>query len=159
MWPRQAEQDFVRMIGDTSLSEATIVLYFGRLSNRRREEEARLSREQQRSFLLIDESLFLFLLSLPGSPLASTFSASLPFTYSQPYEPTSGVVPTEMFFGRLQELQAVQDLNGRCFIYGGRQLGKTALLRKAERDFHSPLNARYAKWIDLRAEEIGRAHV
>jgi hypothetical protein len=155
VWPRPAEEEVVKIVGDTSLSTATIMLYFGRLSNRRRTEESRFAREQQRSFLLVDESLFLFLLSSTGSPIATTFSTALPFTYSQPYEPTSGVVPTEMFFGRQQELQAVQDLNGRCFIYGGRQLGKTALLRKAERDFHSPSNARFAKWIDLRAEGIG----
>jgi hypothetical protein len=57
--------------------------------------------------------------------------------------------------GRLDELRAVTELNGRCFIYGGRQLGKTALLREAERRFHNPSRHRFARWIDLKAEEIG----
>lgn len=155
VWPSPAQEDVVKMIGDTSLSSATLLLYFGHLTNKKRQEASRLSRAQQRSFILVDETLLLFLLSTSEPPTATLFAASLPFSYSQPFEPTSGVVPTEMFFGRLQELQAVQDQNGRCFMYGGRQLGKTALLRKAERDFHSPQHTRYAKWIDLRAEGIG----
>lgn len=155
VWPRPAEEDVVKTIGDTSLSAATILLYFGPLSNRKRRDASRLARAQQRSFLLVDLTMLLFLLGREGSPAAALFATALPFAYSQPYEPTSGVVPTEMFFGRLQELQAVQDQHGRCFIYGGRQLGKTALLRKAERDFHSPSDGRFARWIDLRAEGIG----
>jgi hypothetical protein len=155
IWPRPAEEDIVKTIGDTSLSAATILLYFGPLSTRKRKDASRIARAQQRSFLLVDETMLLFLLSREGSPAGALFATALPFAYSQPYEPTSGVVSTEMFFGRLQELQAVQDQHGRCFIYGGRQLGKTALLRKAERDFHSPTNGRFARWIDLRAEGIG----
>lgn len=155
VWQRPAEEDVVKLIGDTSMSSATILLYFGRLNNRKRSESSRLARAQQRSFLLVDETLLLFLASRSSAPAVALFAATLPFSHSQPYEPTSGVVPTEMFFGRLQELQAVQDQSGRCFIYGGRQLGKTALLRKAERDFHSPAKDRFARWIDLRAEGIG----
>lgn len=155
VWPRPVEDDVVKLVGDTSLSEPTILLYFGRLTNKKRQEASRQARAQQRSFILVDETMFLFLLSSSTSPAATLFSTALPFSFSQPYEPTSGVVPTEMFFGRLEELQAVQEQNGRCFIYGGRQLGKTALLRKAEKDFQAPGRGRHAKWIDLRAEGIG----
>ena len=155
VWPRPIEDDVVKLVGDTSLAEATILLYFGRLTNKKRQEASRQARAQQRSFILVDEAMFLFLLSSSTSPAVTLFSTALPFSFSQPYEPTSGVVPTEMFFGRLEELQAVQEQNGRCFIYGGRQLGKTALLRKAEKDFHAPGRGRHAKWIDLRAEGIG----
>lgn len=155
VWPRPVEDDVVKLVGDTSLSEPTILLYFGRLTNKKRQEASRQARAQQRSFILVDETMFLFLLSSTTSPATTLFSTALPFSFSQPYEPTSGVVPTEMFFGRLEELQTVQEQNGRCFIYGGRQLGKTALLRKAEKDFHAPGRGRHAKWIDLRAEGIG----
>ena len=48
--------------------------------------------------------------------------------------------------------------HGTCFIYGGRQLGKTALLRSVEHDFHRPHNGQVAKWIDLRIGGIGSLH-
>jgi hypothetical protein len=155
LWPRPAEEDIVKLVGDTSVAAPTVVLYFGRLNERKRREASRLARVHQRSFLLIDETLALLLGIEPGSGLAHLFDAALPFAYSLPYDATSSVVPTEMFYGRQDELQAVQGLNGRCFIYGGRQLGKTALLRKSEKTFHLPSEQRFAKWIDLRAEGIG----
>ena len=49
------------------------------------------------------------------------------------------------------------DQSGACFIYGGRQLGKTALLRSVERDFKRSRATNVAKWIDLKVNEIGYA--
>ena len=155
LWQRPAEEDLVKLVGDSSLSRPTLVLYLGRLTERKRRDTSRLAKQQHKSFLLLDESLLVFLCGESGSRLAAFFETALPFAYSTPYDATSSVVPTEMFFGRTEELQAVQGQNGRCFIYGGRQLGKTALLRKAEKSFHSPKEGRHSKWIDLRAEGIG----
>ncbi len=155
VWQRPAEDDLVKLAGDSTISKPTIVLYFGRLTERKRRETSRLAKLNHRSFLLIDESMLVYLTAEPRSRLAALFEVSLPFTYSTPYDATSSVVPTEMFFGRALELQSIQGQNGRCFIYGGRQLGKTALLRKAERSFHSPANGRFGRWIDLQAEGVG----
>jgi len=105
--------------------------------------------------LLIDELMLIYLCGQSGSRLAALFEVALPFGYSMPYDATAGLVPSEMFYGRSAELDAVLGLNGRCFIYGGRQLGKTALLRRAEQSFHAPDERRYSCWIDLRAEGIG----
>ena len=44
---------------------------------------------------------------------------------------------------------------GSCFIYGGRQLGKTALLCDIERSFHTPSEGQIALWIDLKTRGIG----
>ena len=155
VWQRPAEEDIIKLVGDSSIQRPTILLYFGRLTERKRRDASRLAKLQHRSFLLIDETLLVSLTAEGGSRLAGLFETALPFAYSAPYDATSSVVPSEMFFGRLQELQAIQGQNGRCFIYGGRQLGKTALLRNAEKTFHAPEQSRYAKWIDLRAEGIG----
>lgn len=43
---------------------------------------------------------------------------------------------------------------GSCFIYGGRQLGKTALLLSVQREFHDASRGRIAKWIDLKANGV-----
>lgn len=126
VWQRPAEEDIVKLVGDSTIHRPTILLYLGRLTERKRRDASRLAKLQHRSFLLIDETLLVSLSAEGGSRLAALFETALPFAYSAPYDATSSVVPSEMFYGRLQELQAIQGQNGRCFIYGGRQLGKTA---------------------------------
>jgi hypothetical protein len=97
----------------------------------------------------------LHLCAEPRSRLAAFFATSLPFSAVEPYVATAGLVPPEMFFGRKDELKAITSPSGGCFVYGGRQLGKTALLRAAERNFSRPSEQRYAKWIDLKTEGLG----
>ena len=55
------------------------------------------------------------------------FGCAFPFTVAEPYTTTSSLVPVEMFYGRDREREAVIDRSGSNLVYGGRQLGKTAL--------------------------------
>jgi hypothetical protein len=152
---RLTPEDLLRRVGDSTQQTATVVLYLARPPARFWTDLARLSKERQRSFLLLDESMLLFLLAESGSRLASWFSIALPFTYSEPYDASAGFVPSEMFYGRASELESVKAQGGCYFIYGGRQLGKTALLRRAERTFMDPAADQYAVWLDLLAQGIG----
>lgn len=152
---RQTPEDLLQRIGENTQQTATIVLALSRTPARFWPDLARVSKERQRSFLLLDESILLFLLAQRGSRLATWFDIALPFTYSEPYDASAGVVPPEMFYGRASELEGVKAQGGCYFIYGGRQLGKTALLRRAEKTFHDPLADRYAVWVDLLAQGIG----
>lgn len=154
-WDQPAEEDILQFVGDSTLQKATIVLYFGRVTEHQRRELSRLAKSMRRAFLLIDEVMLVYLLAQSVSKVSGFFQLSLPFAHSAPYDATAGLVPPEMFYGRSAELDAVKGLNGRCFIYGGRQLGKTALLRRAEQSFHAPSAGRFSRWIDLRAEGIG----
>ena len=117
-----------------------------------------LCRDQALSLVTLDESLLVFLAAQPGSRLAGFFACALPFTYNQPFAPRPGLVPPEMFFGRETEASQVTDLRGSCLVYGGRQLGKTALLRHVEREYANADRGRFAAWIDLKAEGIGDEH-
>lgn len=155
LWQRPAEEDIVNAVGEVTQQRPTIVLYFGRMPERKWRETSLIAKRKRRSFLLVDEVMLVRLSAESGSRLAAFFHLTLPFTYSTPYDATAGLVAPEMFFGRAAELDAICGLNGRCFIYGGRQLGKTALLRRAEQSFHAPSLHRHAGWIDLRAEGIG----
>ena len=155
VWGRPTEDEILHLAGDSTTQRPTIILYFGRMTERKWVELSRIAKTKRRSFLLVDEVLLLYLCSQAGSRFRVLFDAALPFSYSAPYDATAGLVPPEMFYGRGAELDAVRGLNGRCFIYGGRQLGKTALLRRAEQSFHSPSEGRYSCWIDLRPEGIG----
>ena len=155
VWDRLTPEDFLQRTGEETQQTATIVIALGRSPQRLWAELARTSKERQRSFLLLDESMLLFLLAQQGSRLATWFSIALPFTHSEPYDASAGYVPAEMFYGRASELESVRMQGGCYFIYGGRQLGKTALLRRAEKTFHDPAAERYAIWIDLLAQGIG----
>ena len=155
LWQRPIEDDIVQLVGDSNLHRATIVLYFGRMTDGKWRELSRKTKLARKSFLLLDETLLLFLATQAGSRLSAFFATSLPFSYSDPFDATAGFVPPEMFYGRSDELNAILGLNGRCFIYGGRQLGKTALMRRAEQTFHAPDEGRWSYYIDLRAEGIG----
>lgn len=152
---RVSPEDLLQRIGDSVQQTATIVLSLTRSPQRFWPDLAKVSKERQRSFLLLDESILLTLLARRGSRLASWFAIALPFTHSEPYDASAGYVPPEMFYGRASELDEVKAQGGCYFIYGGRQLGKTALLRRAERTFHEPAQDRYAVWVDLLAQGIG----
>jgi hypothetical protein len=59
-------------------------------------------------------------------------SVGMPFSYYQPYVPDSAMpLPDEMFIGRKDELAKIKEPQGVNLVYGGRQLGKSALLKKS----------------------------
>ena len=150
---RSAMDSIFRSIG-IEIRDPTIVLHFGCLGAERDEIRKRATREH-RLFLVVDESLVLFLAARASNRLSALFGCTLPYSAAQPYATTSGLVPQELFYGRRRERDTIMDQSGACFIYGGRQLGKTALLRQVEKDFGR--DDRVAKWIDLKVNEIDRA--
>lgn len=155
LWDRPADEDILSYAGESPHGAPLIIFYFGPMPAVKRRNIARLCRDSRRTCLILDETLLLFLCSETGSRLASFFGCAMPFTYVEPYTTTAGNVPPEMFYGRRREMESISDPHGSCFIYGGRQLGKTALLRAAERSFHSLPLGRIARWLDLKAEGLG----
>ena len=151
-------EDLLQHSDESPRRAATILLYFGRLTQRQRERIAFLARNKQQSLLIVDELMLVFLCGERESRVPVLFACAIPFTYAQPYVTTAGLVPPEMFYGRQEEMRQVADPFGSCFVYGGRQLGKTALLRAVERQEHSPTDGRYAIWIDLKGQGVGYDH-
>ncbi len=159
VWRAASGEELVGLVGETAgLQRATLLCLFGLLDTWERRELARLCRERRRTFLLIDDALVLHLAAQPAPRLGTLVGCTLPFTYAAPYATGPGPVPVEMFYGRSAELHAVvAPSGGRCFVYGGRQLGKTALLREAARRFHDPREGCWAVWVDLKVAEVGLA--
>lgn len=87
---------------------------------------------------LIDEAAILFLAARPGRGLSDLFAIALPMGAVQPYSDANGQTSPEMFFGRDVELTQLWDRYGSCLVYGGRQLGKTALLEQLRLRHHRP---------------------
>ena len=74
----------------------------------------------------------------------------MPFAACQPYVPDSGQpMPPEMFMGRKEDLLAVESPEGVNIVYGGRQLGKSALLKMAQNDIDHDEAGDRAILIDL----------
>ena len=97
----------------------------------------------------------LYLATLAQGRLRALFECALPFTCAEPYFTAAGLVPPESFFGRESERRAIMDRYGTCFVYGGRQLGKTALLHAAQSAFHAPESNRLALYVDLKVHDVG----
>lgn len=92
----------------------------------------------QMSCALLDEASILFLAMRPGRTRGDMFAVALPAGGVQPYSNTSSKSSPEMFFGRSEELAKLWDQGGSCLVYGGRQLGKTALLQQVKVRHHRP---------------------
>lgn len=100
--------------------------------------------------IVIDRVLALYLSVLEKNErLRALLSCSLPFAICQPFNEDRGLTADEMFAGRIPELNSIRRHNGACIVYGGRQLGKTALLHRAESLEHDPEHKRYAVYVDL----------
>ncbi len=110
----------------------------------------------QNPFLLIDQVLTLYLATYQVTErLPALLKCTLPYTTYQPFVRDGGSTADEMFCGRTRELATIIDKNGACVVYGGRQLGKTALLERAESrcmkpEFHS--YAVFSNIIDCKTE-------
>ena len=144
-----------RETGDTS---AQIIVTFRLLTTKDRYELAEEARKSERSFkgVVVDRALFAFICAQPTGRFPSFLRCALPFSCVEPYSVTAGDVPPEMFFGRGRELASLADLRGSCFVFGGRQLGKTALLRELERRFTNLEQDRAAVFVDLKRELFSR---
>ena len=122
--------DTVCKLGITS---TFIVMLDSQLSSIERQKMAEYFFTQknggQASFLVIDRVLALYLaLQSNNERMPALLQCTLPYTICAPFTNGSGYTADEMFCGRVSELAAIRDMRGSSIVYGGRQLGKTALL-------------------------------
>lgn len=130
-----------------------ILLVFGRMSRSRRENFALAMRKAKQTVLLIDETQILYL-TMHRFWLKRLFGCAMPFGYLQPYTTSPGNIPGEMFFGRVNEIAKIESATtDGCLVYGGRQLGKSALLHHVRKRFHNPPIGRHAYY--LKIDEFG----
>jgi len=91
--------------------------------------------------------------SLQKRRTAAFFHAASQFSTGEPYVTTSAQIPPEMFFGRQREIESVYQADGTNLVYGGRQLGKTALLNEVSRRYHRPDTGAIVELINLLHDE------
>lgn len=97
--------------------------------------------------IVVDRVLMLFLARYPQAERTRVLmQCAMPFHAYNPY--TEGNTPPEMFMGRDAQLEDILHNGQANIIYGGRQLGKTALLRRAACLVDDRSNGRWAIYTD-----------
>lgn len=151
-------QELVELLRNEPPDHAVVVLYLGLLDVTARRDLATAFRSGRKlpAVAVVDEVAFAYLVAQPEPGRHITMAITLPFTWATPFTPdVAGLVPQEMFYGRTEERDRVVDMMGPCIVYGGRQLGKSALLRAAARDFEDG-GTRYAIYQSI--YKVGQAN-
>ena len=132
-------------------NKCVIIIYLGRLNFSNRCVMKRKFAERRITAVTLDEVLLCFLAGQDRRG-KSFFECALSFALINPYTPfQAGDVPPEMFFGRQDYAKKLRDRKqGNMIVYGGRQLGKSALLRHVQRQFHNPQRRQYAWAEDIK---------
>ncbi|MBX6766707.1 MAG: hypothetical protein IRY90_06090, partial [Actinomadura rubrobrunea] len=132
VWDGGTPQQIVERFKDEPTDQTVLVWYFGTLSAADRRRLVQAARSRPHPVAVLDDAAVGYLACLPECDWADTVEVLAPFTSINPFIPT-GHVPEEMFYGRQEQLRQVIDRTGGSFVYGGRQLGKSALLQAARR--------------------------
>lgn len=152
LWNRPSMDAIAAILQELRLKhENTLVFYLGRISTRSRLELIDISKKQKLALAVLDETLLFSLAQEHGNRLPSFLRCTLPFSTLNPYTPfQAGDVPPEIFYGRSTIVKELQRREGSCIVYGGRQLGKSALLRHVQREFNNRSLGQYAQVIDIK---------
>lgn len=137
-----------------------VALLFARLPPADRSRYLALAREAHHGapVALVDTASLLAILANGPDDLGSTLRVTAPFAGASPYTPDEvGYAPPEIFMGRVVEIDDILDPGPRGvgIVYGGRRLGKTALLKAAKEHAEVAAGGVCAVYIDLLAS-MGR---
>lgn len=151
--PEQA----LRLIPESRRNQANLLLVPQMLTQQERRQFLLVAREQDVKVLVVDSACVGYVAGTAPGSFRALQQVTLPYATYTHYTPfVAGDVPDEVFVGRTDEAQQVIDPAGSLFVYGGRQLGKSALLRHIART-SSDGRARHAIYVDLKAKMIGEA--
>jgi hypothetical protein len=144
------------VLGHEDVGRANLVVYLHPLDLAARRALAAEAPNSPVQAVVIDTAVLGWVAATRPGSWRATQRVTLPWTALNPYTPfVAGLVPPEVFVGREEELAAITDPSGGLFLYGGRQLGKSALLRRVEATFDDEV--RHAVYLDLKGRGIGEA--
>ncbi|MBR3858017.1 MAG: hypothetical protein IKM68_08585, partial [Bacteroidaceae bacterium] len=150
--PKELEND-IKNLRTLNPNGTAIVLLDYPLPKDQRQQLAEIChRDNGVRFIVIDRVLALYLaLHEQSERLSAMLYCTLPYAAApQPFLRETGKTPEEMFCGRFRELDSIRDLDGATLVYGGRQLGKTALLQRVQSLTHMPKNKDFAIFCDIK---------
>lgn len=142
-----------RMMNSTPKN--TLVLLDFALNMEERRRLARKIKEEKsfsKTFIVIDRVILFYLAKhyTADSIAKRMMAVTLPFAYCQPFvEASTQTMPGELFTGREDELTKIESPEGVNLVYGGRQLGKSALLKMAQKNVDKNGNNDRAVLLDV----------
>lgn len=151
--------DIFKEVGN---AKNTIVLLDYALTSSDRRILARKTKTDMRGkvFAVIDRVVLVFLAKHYSETAINRMLMSIimPFASYQPYiDKSADVMPPEIFIGRKYELERIESPTGVNIVYGGRQLGKSALLRMARKDIDRDENGDRAILVDIKGNDYKAA--
>jgi hypothetical protein len=117
-------------LSEGATHRGVIVFVLGYLNKDRRDQIKLELIRRKRPMLIIDEALIATALSDTEDRRRALIEIAQGYSVADPYKDYGrSPVPPEMFKGRTHERAEITDPFGPYVVYGGRRLGKTALLR------------------------------
>lgn len=152
----------IEIMKEIGNAKHTMILYDNALPMSERRRLARKTKNAlgDKLFAVVDRTVMMFLVRNYDETKMNKMLVSLitPFGYYQPYVwESANVMPPEIFMGRKQELERIKSPTGVNIVYGGRQLGKSALLKKAKEDIDWDENGNRAVLVDIKGLNYKRA--
>ena len=138
--------DYIR--GQDLHTSAVLVLVCPPLSPKSRIAWRRHCAREDLTLLPLDQTLLVHLCG-QRNRLSALLEIGLLSTWSRPYITKGENVAREMFVGRRSEAASLVNPHGGCIVFGGRQLGKSALLRNVLNEYHDPIGKRFVVYLDI----------
>ena len=127
-----------------------IVIYLGRIPQLLRHEWSAACRGKRRTVMLVDEILLHYMLSIRENRLEAAVSCGVAWGWACPYS-DGATAPREMFAGRQLMISKIGEPTGAFVVYGGRQFGKSSLLRMVQDQYHRPESQEYVVFCDIKS--------
>jgi hypothetical protein len=154
-WGQPAEDLLMSWADQDTSGEAILIAHFGTMSAGTRQGLAARAVRTDAPAIVLDDAALAYLAAHGERQVDAAMAILLPFAALQPYaRHKRSLVAPEMFYGRDSERKAVLSPEGTQVIFGGRGLGKSALLRDAKAVFERE-PGRVAIHIELTTTEIG----
>lgn len=155
-------QRLIDKFKEIGTSKHTIVLLDYSLNHPERRDLARKIKKElsDKVFIVIDRVTIYFLADHYAENKINRMlmEITMPYSSYQPYSIDSArAIPVEMFMGRKQQLEDIESPKGANIICGGRQLGKSALLRMAKSDINNNENGDRAVYVEIKECDYTKA--
>lgn len=131
LWGKPSAQLLLSWAAQEPSGESLLVAYFGTLSSEARSKLASESTSRA-PIMVLDDAALAYLIAKGNRQASATTETLLPFSGVNPYiKEKRGRIGREMFYGRDAERSSILSSEGTQILFGGRGLGKSALLSDA----------------------------
>ncbi|WP_051966072.1 hypothetical protein [Kitasatospora mediocidica] len=157
IWGRPSAQLLLSRVAQEPSKQSLLVAYFGTLDSKARTELAAASVDIA-PLMVVDDAALAYLAAQGNRQVSVATETLLPFSGVNPYlREKRGRIGREMFYGRDAERKRILDPDGTQIIFGGRGLGKSALLNDAgDRFAEQQLDYHQKLYLNLDHHNIGK---